>query len=198
MAFANGSPFSPLASTSPHQDPYTSWPEILKWVQKGYWWGLMDREQNCDPWKVVPSSLVFTGAREWRKSDLFPSFVLVWLYSLFALLFSENKTRNACFGFRWYFSIQLQYILKSGEKSSESSYPPWFLVLIRVFIFFCIVGISVGNREKLPQNILVRLPENDPCRVCSTFKHQVGGQPRRFPHHFPSLSFLPSSFDKLW
>lgn len=55
----------------------------------------------------------------------------------------------------------------------------------------------MGNREKLPQSILVRLPENDPFGVCSTFKHQVGGQPRQFPHHFPSLSFLPSSFYKL-
>lgn len=112
MAFASGFP-STLTLTPPDQDLYTSWPEVLQAVKKRwYWWGLKDKKQICDPWKAALSLLVPSEAREWRKNDPSPSLLSVWLYSLFA--FFPEKKKNACSGFPWCFSIQLQYILKSG------------------------------------------------------------------------------------
>ena len=111
------SPFPSLTPTSLHQDPYTFWLEILKWVKKEYCWRLMDREQIRDPWKVVPSFLVFTGAREWRKTDSFLSFSMALSFICLVLICSQKINNNN--------NNNKNHILASSDVSQFSSNTFW-------------------------------------------------------------------------
>lgn len=90
--------------------------------------------QRTDLWSLQSCAqfLVFIGAREWRKNEPFPS--LSKYGSILYLLYFQktNWKKKHALASQWCFSIQLQHILKSGEKPHR--------VQLSIFVF----GVDKG------------------------------------------------------